>query len=237
MTVGDAPDNAPDDAVAVRADLADAHRLAWEHIARPGTWWTGAQRVELASTVLMAIADDDPLPPWVGVSTTDRLPAGSVAPEIAHDIAYRIARHAGTMTSDVFENAAAKIGPLPYVEVCAITSTVAAVAHFRRNIGADAQPFPDVVGGEPSGEKPDNLVDAELNWVPVVGPADQTAAVVQAYSSIPQELENTWRMASAQYMANEDMIHADWSRRPGGLSRPQTELVAARVSQLRECFY
>ena len=53
----------------VRDDLAEAHRLAWEHVARPGSWWTGAQRVELAATVLIAIGDDDPLPPWVGVSS------------------------------------------------------------------------------------------------------------------------------------------------------------------------
>ena len=64
----------------VREDLAEAHRLAWEHIAAPGTWWTGAQRVELASTALQAIADPDPLPPWVGVTTTDRLPPRSSRP-------------------------------------------------------------------------------------------------------------------------------------------------------------
>ena len=32
----------------VRADLAEAHRRAWQHIARPGTWLTGAERVAVA---------------------------------------------------------------------------------------------------------------------------------------------------------------------------------------------
>ena len=45
----------------MRDDLAEAHRLAWEHIASPGSWWSGAERVELAGTALMAIADDDPV--------------------------------------------------------------------------------------------------------------------------------------------------------------------------------
>ncbi len=221
----------------VRDDLAEAHRLAWRHIARPGVWFTAAQRIELANTVLMAIADDEPLPPWVGLSTTDRLSPTAEAPAAAHDIAYRIARHAGTITADVYQAASAEIGELPYVEVCAIASTVAAVAHFCRNIGVDIPPFPEAVAGEPTHEQPDHIVRAELNWVPVAAPADQTAAVVQAYSAVPPEFDNTWRMAAAQYIPNEEMVHADWSRRAGGLSRPQTELVAARVAQLRECFY
>lgn len=223
--------------VDIRSDLAEVHELAWEHVARPGSWWTAAQRVDIAQTVLLAIADDDPLPPWVGVSASDRLPEQRVAPDPAHDAAYRIARHAGTMTADVFRRFADDLGELPYVELCAIVSSVAAVAHFRRNVGLDVPPFPEPVDGEPTGERPADLADPEFNWVPVVAPADQTAAVVQAYSAVPGEMTNTWRMATAQYIPNEEMIHPDWSRRPGGLTRPQTELVAARVAQLRECFY
>ncbi len=221
----------------LRDDLVDAHELAWEHIARPGSWWTGAQRIELAETVLVAIADDDPLPPWVGVSTGDRLKDVRRAPDAAHDAAYRIARHAGTMTEDVYRWFAGELGELPYVELCAIVSSVAAVAHFRRNIGLEVPSFPTPVDGEPTGERPHELAEAELNWVPVAAPADRTPAVLQAYTAVPGEMTNTWRMASAQYIPAEEMIHADWSRRPGGLTRPQTELVAARVAQLRECFY
>ena len=60
---------------------------------------------------------------------------------------------------------------------------------------------------------------------------------MQAYTAVPAEMTNTWRMADAQYMPAEEMIHPDWTRRAGGLSRVQMELVAARVAQLRECFY
>jgi hypothetical protein len=221
----------------VRPDLAAAHRLAWQHIGAPGTWFTAAERIELAETVLVAISDDEPLPPWVAYSSSDRAAADLQAPATAHDVAYRLARHAGTMTADVYAGASADIGELPYVEVCAIVSTVAAVGHFCRNIGVDVPPFPEPVAGEPARTQPEQVVAAELNWVPVAAPADEVAAVVQAYSAVPAELDNTWRMASAQYMPEDEMIHADWSRRPGGLTRPQTELVAARVAQLRECFY
>ena len=221
----------------VRDDLSDAHRLAWEHIARPGSWWTGAQRVELAATALVAIADDDPLPPWVAVSLSDKLAGDRLAPDIAHDAAYRIARHAGTMVDEVYRLFADELGELPYVELCGIVSSVAPVAHFCRNIGVDRPPLPGPIEGDPTGERPDVVVAATLNWVPVAAPADETAAVVQAYSAVPGELANTWRMADAQYMPAGEMQHADWARRPGGMTRPQMELVAAKVSQLRECFY
>jgi hypothetical protein len=223
--------------VTVRADLAEAHRLAWDHLARPGSWWTGEQRLELARTTMLALADDDPLPPWVGVSTTDRVAGSLRAPPAAHDLAYRLARHAGTMTHDVYRATAAQIGELPYVEVCAIVSTVAAVWHFARNVGLAVAPLPAPVGGAPTGERPASLAQSRLNWVPVAPPADAVAAVVQAYTAVPGEHVNTWRMAEAQYMPEGEMVDPAWTRRPDGLSRAQMELVAARLTKLRDCFY
>jgi hypothetical protein len=223
--------------VTVRDDLAEAHRLAWEHIARPGSWWTGAERIELASTAILALADSDPLPPWARVAPSGRLPDPLVAPAAAHDFTYRLARHAGTITRDVYDAVSAEIGELPFVELCAIVSTVAAVWHFCRNIGVPVPALPAPSDGEPSGRQPDELAAAQLNWVPVAAPADEVAAVVQAYTAVPDEQDNTWRMADAQYMPNLEMVDPAWSRRPGGLSRAQMELVAARVTQLRDCFY
>ena len=221
--------------IAVREDLTTAHRLAWEHLARPGHWWTGAERTSFAETVLLALADDDPAPPWVPFTATDRAPADRCGPDPAHDVAYRIARHAGTVTEDVARTAMNELGELPYVELCAVVSSVAAVAHFCRNIGAAVPPLPEPEPGEPSRDHPELAVPA-LNWVPVAAPADESAAVVQAYSAVPGEDVNTWRLAAAQYMPVADMAHPDWAR-ASGLTRPQMELVATRVAQLRECFY
>jgi hypothetical protein len=223
--------------VIVREDLAEAHRLAWEHLAAPGTWWTGAQRVELAGTALLAIADVEPLPPWVGVASAGRVGPDLVAPPRAHDLAYRLARHAGTMTAEVYRAGVAELGELPYVELCAIVSTVAAVAHLCRNIGVPVPSLPAPGAGEPTRRQPARLAQARYSWVPVAEPADEVAAVVQAYTAVPDEQRNTWRMADAQYMPERAMVDPDWSRRPGGLSRAQMELVAARVTRLRDCFY
>jgi len=221
----------------VRDDLLEAHRLAWEHIASPGSWWSGTERVELAATVLLALADTEALPPWIGITSTGRLGPDLTAPAEAHDLVYRLARHAGTMTVDVYRAVAAKVGELAYVELCGVVSTVAAVAHFCRNIGVAVPALPAPIAGGPTQARPERLAQAQFNWVPVAEPADQVAAVVQAYTAVPGEQLNTWRMADAQYMPQPEMVDPAWSRRPGGLSRAQMELVAARVTKLRDCFY
>ncbi len=224
--------------MAVRADLVEAHRLAWEHLASPGAWWSGRQRVELARTAIAALADPDPLPPWASVSAfTGRVPNDRTAPAVAHDVVYRLSRHAGTITQDFYRDVSAELGELPYVELVGLASTVAAVDRFHRNVGAAPPPLPEPMSGEPSNEVPANVIIPELNWVPVVGPADQSAAVVQAYTAVPAEDHNLWRLAAAQYIPADEMGDPDWRRSDAGLSRPQAELVAARVSQLRECFY
>ena len=141
------------------------------------------------------------------------------------------------MTSDLYRAAIGELGELPYVELCAIVSTVAAVAHFCRNVGVPVPPMEAPVGGRPTGRRPERLAQAQFNWVPVAEPADQVAAVVQAYTAVPDEDANTWRLAAAQYMPQQEMVDPGWRRRPGGLSRAQMELVAARLTVLRECFY
>ncbi len=220
----------------VRQDLLLAHEQAIAALSEPGTWWTGAQRRELALTAQLAISESDPVAPWVGVSTVaNKLPANLTAPKIAHDAIYRIARHAATLTREWYEKVIAEINPLAFIELCGIACTVAPVMAFRRALSLPAFVFAPAKLGEPSQTKPANIVDAQLNWVPVVAPADEDAAVVQAFTAVPDTNRVIWAMADAQYIPDKEMIDPHWTR--GTLSRVQIELVATRVSQQRECFY
>ena len=88
--------------------------------------------------------------------------------------------------------------------------------------------------GEPHGQHP-HVEPATLNWVPVAVPADQMAAVVQGLSAAPAEWDNVARLHAAQYVPVDEMGELGWSR--GTLSRSDMELVAARLSAARECFY
>ncbi len=220
----------------VRQDLVRAHEQAVTALSAPGTWWTGEQRRELALTAQLAINEIEPVVPWIGVSTVaNKLSANLTAPKIAHDAIYRIARHAATLTREWYEKAVAEINPLAFIELCGIACTVAPVSSFRRALGLSALVLAPAKSGEPSQTKPANIVDAQLNWVPVVGPADKDAAVVQAFTAVPDTNRVIWAMADAQYIPDKQMVDPHWTR--GTLSRVQIELVATRVSQQRECFY
>ena len=178
----------------------------------------------------------EPLPPWVAPSTVDgRLGDDLAAPRVAHDAIYRIAAHAATVTEPWYVAIRDELTDLAYVEIVAISCTVAAVVGFRRATGLEPWQLPSAIAGEPSRTIPDGLVPAGLNWVRVVEPADEQAAVVQAFTSVPAELDRLWTLAAAQYIPHLEMVDPRWNR--GTLSRPQMELVAARISQLKECFY
>jgi hypothetical protein len=213
--------------------------VAWESLGRPGTWWSGRHRVELAATAVMALTAVDPLAPWTGPSTVDGvLPTHRAAPDVAHDAIYRVARHAGTLTETWYRTVVAALdesGDLRFVELVGIACTVAAVVAFRRAVGLDPWELPEPSGGEPSFSSPAHLVPAHLNWVRVTAPADARAAVVQAFTSVTAEHDRLWMLADAQYIPDLEMVDPHWTR--GTLSRAQMELVAARVSLLRECFY
>ncbi|MFM8687477.1 MAG: hypothetical protein ACKODR_01745 [Acidimicrobiaceae bacterium] len=220
----------------VRQDLVRAHNKAIAALSKPGTWWTGAQRRELALTAQLAVSERDPVAPWVGVSSvTNKLSANLTVPKIAHDAIYRISRHAATLTREWYEKVTAEINPLAFVELCGIACTIASVTAFRRALGLPALEVGPAESGQPSKQKPDNIVAAKLNWVPVVGPADKDAAVVQAFTAVPETNRAIWAMADAQYIPDKEMVDPNWTR--GTLSRVQMELVATRVSQQRGCFY
>ncbi len=209
----------------VRADLADAHRLSLAHVAAPGAHLTGERRLQIAAVARDAFLAPDPAPPWVR-------PYG----DPALDVAYRLARHAGTITEEWYQQVVTEgMHPLEWVEVVGVVIATIPPVAFARAIGAPLPGLPAATPGSPHGREAHELAPATLNWVPVAAPADRTAAVVQALSALPDEWANLWQLAAAQYMSDAQMADPLWSR--GTLSRPQMELAAGRLSRVRECFF
>ena len=223
----------------VRADIAAVHGEWLDHVAGAGTWWDGGQRVAFVGAVWDALDDPEPLPPWEPPSgVAGRLPEGWPLPAAAFDLAYRLARYAATTTDAWYRAMVQSLGanPAAYVELAALASTAAAVGTFGPALGIDRPALAEPRPGAPSQERID-VADATLNWVPVAGTPDALAAVVQAFSAVPAEHAMQWRLADAQYMSIPDMAHMDWQREGSPLHRRQLELVAARLSLRRECFY
>ncbi|MBI4933506.1 MAG: hypothetical protein HY828_06480 [Actinobacteria bacterium] len=210
---------------AVRDDLAAAHRRSLVHVAAPGARFTAARRVQIAEVAIAAFLDPEPTPPWVR-------PHG----DLALDVAHRLARHAGTINLEWYEQIVTEgLHPLDWVEVVGIVVSAVPPVAFARAIGAPPPGLPAPQPGDPTGHEAAELAPARLNFVPVAAPADRMPSVVQALSALPDEWDNLWQLAEAQYMSDRAMDDPLWNR--GTLSRPQMELVAGRLSLIRECFF
>jgi hypothetical protein len=209
----------------VRDDLIVAHRSSLAHVVAPGARFTGARRRHIAHVAIDAALTADPPPPWVR-------PYGDPALDLAH----RLGRHASTITEEWYEQLVTEgLHPLEWVEVVGVVVAVLPPVLFARSIGAPLPDLPPAIEGEPHGREAAELARPTLNFVPVAAPADRTASVVQALSALPDEWSNLWRLAEAQYMGDRAMDDPLWNR--GTLSRPQMELVAGRLSLIRECFF
>ena len=64
---------------------------------------------------------------------------------------------------------------------------------------------------------------------------DKALANVSRSLSLVPVTNSTWRrLVNDSYSRGPEMLSLTWER---ALSRPQVELIAARVSSLNECFY
>ncbi len=222
---------------AIRPDLVAAQAEAWRRVTMPGASLTGAERAAIAQLALAALDDPEPLAPWVLPSQAGReIPVcAAVLSADVRDAVYRIARHAATLTEGWYDTLIASgIDPFAYVEMVGVIAAVVAVDGFFRASGLERPPLPNTVDGAPHGQHP-QVEPATLNWVPVAVPADAVAAVVQGLSASPEEMDTVRLLAAAQYIPFDSMGELGWSR--GTLSRGEMELVAARLSRARECFY
>lgn len=237
-------------ALPVRAELGEAHREAWARLARPGSFWSGAERVAIAAEVRRA---------WDCPLCRERRQAlspehaegahacGDALPGPAVEAVHRITTDPGRLSRAWRERLrAAGLDDGRYVELVGVLVTVVSVDAFCRGLGLPRHPLPEPRSGEPDRRRPPGLTEGEA-WVPMLdprrtGPAERdlfpggrTANVLRALSLVPDEVRTLKRLSAAHYMLPAVML--DLSRGTAHLTRPQVELVAARVSALRECFY
>jgi hypothetical protein len=212
----------------IRQDLVAAHRAVWEQLAEPGCWWTGAERVAIAREVRDARAHRND-PPWLrekAVAADQGLtaPAITAVRGVAVD-AYRLDR-------DWCRGIVEQLGDGAYVELVAISVCVTAIDAFGEALGAELEPLPDPVPGEPIRERPLGMGDIGA-WVEMATPW-RGANVGRALSLVPIAARMFGSLAGPMY-AGPDVSKLVWTDRP--LSRPQVELMASRVSAVNECFY
>lgn len=236
--------------VPVRNGLAETHVRFWERLGSPGTWWTGAERVGIAAETRRAqscgLCRDrkNAVSPNAVQGEHD---TAAALPPPAIDAIHRITTDPGRLTRSWLDGLVASgLAVEPYVEIVGTVAAVVSVDSFCRGIGVPAHPLPEPKPGIPSRYRPPSAVDRGA-WVPMIPfdaafgaeadlyPRGYVPNVARAMSVVPDEVRTLSDLAEAHYLPAART--ADLTAPVYSLSRPQMELVAARVSVLNQCFY
>ena len=145
---------------------------------------------------------------------------------------HRVVNDPGRLTRRWADSQIAALGDAVYAELVAVTAIIVAIDMYARSIGTPPPELGEPVDGVPARERPEGLGDVGA-WIPMTE-QKLLANVSRALSLVPRT-NTTWRtLVNDSYSRGPQMLALTWER---ALSRPQIELVAARVSQLNECFY
>jgi hypothetical protein len=231
----------------IRNDLADAHRRQWQRIANTGTWLTGAQRVAVAEETRWARdcalcrERKRALSPFAVDGEHDH---AGVLPAPMVDEIHRVTTDAARLSQKWFESLLEQgLSADAYVEALGVAVCTISIDGFHHAMGLPVEPLPEPNDGEPTRERPDDLVEGEA-WVPMRAPkglsaelglpAGQAPYVIRALSLVPAEVHAWDDLSAAQYLNKQQMMRFEKVR---AIDRSQIELVAGRVSALNECFY
>lgn len=238
--------------IAIRDDLAAAHRDAWRWIAAPGTWWSGPERVAIAAAARRApacalcIERKAALSPLAVSGEHD---GDAALPAAALDAAHRLVTDASRLSKGWLEKTlAGGISDAHYVELLGVVVALQSIDAFHRALGLPPEPLPEPRPGEPRRERPACAREG-MGWFATIAARDAVgeygdlypkapvvANVMRAMSLVPDNVRMLKKLSAAQYVPHE--IVAKVSAQTGrALSRAQIELVAGRVSALNECFY
>jgi hypothetical protein len=207
-----------------------AHAAALDHLTAPGTWGSGTQRRAVAAEARRAGVD-----------------AG--LPDAIRYIVRRIAVAPGKLTQQVHADArAAGLDDAGYAELVGVVSRAVDLDVFARGIGVAPRPLPAAKPGAPSRARQDAAVP-ERAWVATVpnfpeggetardlyGEAPK-AYIVRGLSIVPDEMRAHLALEEAQYSRLDKVRDFSYCHHDA-LTRPQTEIVAGRISALNACFF
>ena len=218
----------------IREKTISSQRMSWDVISQPGRWWTGAERVEIAR-ICRAAREFEP-------ASSDLLPEAAVF------AIQKLVVDNANLSREWYAEIIASQGMNEdrYVELVAVVVHTFSIDEFHRALGLPLEPLPEPQSGEPTRERPP-LAEQRASWPPIVpkdglnpgdemlyGPLPWGANVISALSLVPENVRWLHDLSEGHYLSFAEMRQPDPLR---AISRPQIELIAARVSALNECFY
>ena len=133
-----------------------------------------------------------------------------------------------------------------YLEIVGIVALVLVMDTFDLALGHPQRPLPDAQSGEPTRYRPPGA-RKNAAWLPLVEPEDVVEAdgpmypspkagyIYRGLSLVPQSMRDYWALIDCHYLPSKYVYAFDTSLR--AISRPQIELLAARVSAMHQCAY
>jgi hypothetical protein len=230
-------------AIAVREDLTQAHERAWAAIGAPGTWLTGARRVAVAAEIRRA--RDCALCARIKEALSPNAAGAHDTAEI--ELIHRVVNDPGRLSESWSGSVLARgLAEGEYIEIVGIIAMVMMMDTFTRALGVPEHALPAPLAGEPTRHRPPGA-KKQAAWLPLVEPPDAVEAdgpmypspkagyIYRGLSLVPQSLRDYWALANCHYMPSEYIYRFDKSIR--AITRPQMEIMAARVSALHQCAY
>ena len=233
----------------IREDFAESHQRFWNRLAQPGAWWNSQQRLDIARECRAATACELCAQRKAALSPQSVAGAHDQAtnlPGSAVEAIHRIRTDPGRLTRSWFDSVIGEsLSVEQYIEIVGTLVALTSIDSFCRGVGLDLNELPGAQPGEPSGYRPDAAA-AEESWVPMI-PADanegaeadlwpigRTGNVIRAMSLVPDEVRTLGELGAVHYLPNVEVGNPE--AHPKHLDRAQTELIAARVSALNQCF-
>ena len=221
--------------------IREAHIRSWERLASAGDWWTGAERISIAAECRRASALVDNL--------SDPGPGPAPLPEAAVFAVHKLIGDLPNVTREWYEETinADGMSDAHYIELLGVLVHVWSVDEFHRALSIDLEPLPDPIPGQPtrirpSGARPNGswpptmlVEDLDDREADIYEGQSRASNVRAAMSLHPDSVRWLSDLFDAHYLS---WVEIGAEQEPFRvLTRPQRELVAARVSALNECFY
>ena len=227
----------------IRSDLTEAHDKAWAAIASPGTWLNGARRVAIAAEIRRA--RDCALCKRIKASLSPYSVERHENAEV--ELIHRVVNDPGRLTEKWARSVlAGGVSEGEYIEIVGVVAMVMIMDTFARALGMPDHRLPAPKAGEPARYRPAGA-RKKAAWLPITEPEDATEAdgpmypspkagyIYRGLSLVPQSLRDYWALANTHYMPGQYIYQFDKSIR--AVTRPQMEIMAARVSALHQCVY
>jgi len=234
----------------VREDLVAAHERAWAAIAAPGTWLTGKERLAVAAEIRAAQACAHcarikaALSPNAVTGTHTTL--GAVSPAQV-ELIHRVVNDPGRLSEKWSQSVLARgLDEGTYVETVGLVAMVTIMDTCHRALGLPLRALPHPTEGEPTRYRPPGA-KKKAAWLPLVEPEDTVEAdgpmypspkagyIYRGLSLVPQSVRDYWSLVNEHYLPPQHVYEFGDSIRT--ISRPQVEVLAARVSSMHQCAY